>query len=545
MGNPAEKLLDELRSLLDETTIISISSDYNLENPDEFAAARQVLLTISRDVEAEEATGFNPSGIGADDVLDINPSNQDGDADAAGTVSSDVRSIGATTESSMPPSLVSSSSSKSSSNEIPGLLHLDIFDGLSDNEKEQTLAEMFVNLKPIDAKLALQKSKGDVSLAMDELLNLQWLEQTGQRPKGVDGFYVSDEDNAPSKKKKKGKKKKMKVASTKTTPSEYTPKETNNNDSEQNDHITFISDRLALSRSEVTAIYHQQNASPGATVVQILKNYIAFDAPLSDTHLLAEAQREIAKHTWVPHEYILAAFEVCATRDGAVDIVGILANYFEKPAYLKYDVSYSVVASNSEVVEAESGFANVPNLGQLPKSPVRMRSPAIELPQRTLSTPTNLQAAAAASKALADSRNHSFASASAAFKKGRSDPLFRAAGSYYAERAREQASIFRQATSVEANHLVDQTSTKDSIDLHGITVHDGVDIALDRVRRWWQGLGEERARKAKEGFTVITGRGRHSADGKSRLRINVVKALVSDGWKVEVETGSYRVTGRR
>lgn len=223
---------------MDETTILSISSDYNLEDPKEFAAARQVLLTISKDVEAEEATGFNPSGLGVDDIVDINPSNQDDDAEAAGATSSDMKSVDGftvTTESSIPPSLVSSGSSKTSTLENPGFLHVDIFDDLTDSEKEEQLIQMFVSLKPIDVKLSLQKSKGNASLAIDELLNLQWLEQTGQRPKGVDGFYVSDDDNIPNRRKKKGRKKKKvaKVTSPKHADSENTFQEASDGDTVQ------------------------------------------------------------------------------------------------------------------------------------------------------------------------------------------------------------------------------------------------------------------------------------------------------------------------
>ncbi|KAI1141594.1 hypothetical protein F5Y05DRAFT_373182 [Hypoxylon sp. FL0543] len=549
MADPSKKLTDEFGSLLDETTILSISGDYNLEDAEEFAAAREVLLTISKDIVAEEESGFNPSGLVVDDAIDINSSNQGDEVEAAtGTTSSDTKSVGsftATTESSLLRGLVSSGSLKASSYEAPGLLHVNVFDGLSDSEKENQLAEMFVSLKRLDVKLALQKSKGDASLAMDELLNLQWLEQTGQRPKGVDGFYVSDDDHAPGKKKKKGrKKKKGKVAPPKATSPKISEDASNNSKSVHTDHITLISDKLKLSPSEVADIYHRNNASPGATVVEILDNFIALNISSSDPDLQSDLEEETAKFPWIPRDYIQATLQICPTQGDATGIIRVLADHFEKPPYLKYDVSYNVVASDSEVIAGRSGVIDISRSTQLPKSSPSMQT-AIGLPLRTSNQPTNLQAAAAVSRALAESRNHSFTSAAAAFKKGRSDPLFRQAGAYYAQRAQELAASFRHARSVEANYLVDQNSTKDMIDLHGVTVQDGVSIALDRVWKWWQRLGEEQGKKARQGFTVVTGRGKHNSDGKSPLRINVFKALVADGWKIEVLTGSYLVTGRR
>lgn len=474
-----------------------------------------------------------------------------------------------TTESSVPPSLSSSGSSTTASGDTPDLVHVGIFDGLSDGEKEKNLSEMFVELKPIDIKKALEKSKGDASLAMDELLNLQWLEHTGQRPKGIDGFFV-DESHSPNKKKRRKKKgKAAKVPSLKPPGIKNITKEVSQSTTIQTgkcfhpqiklpsihmihtnttiDKIAFIADRLNLPLADVASIYNRRNNSLGATVIEILDNYISLDLPQTDPRLLSDIQQETVKFSWIPRDYIKAIFEICQLRDEALDVIEILADYFEKPAYRRYDISYSVVASDPEAAVATIDLTAASNLKHAVRPSTNLRSPTVDSPRGLSSQAANLSAASAASKAFAESRNHSFTSAAAAFKKGRSDSLFRQAGSFYAERAREQAASYRQASSVEANFLVDQQSTRDTIDLHGVTVQDGVDIALDRVRRWWDGLGEERARKVREGegLTVVTGLGRHSADGKSPLRVNVFRALLADGWKAEVQTGSYRVTGRR
>ena len=98
-----------------------------------------------------------------------------------------------------------------------------------------------------------------------------------------------------------------------------------------------------------------------------------------------------------------------------------------------------------------------------------------------------------------------------------------------------------------AETLVNQQSTATTIDLHGVTVLDGVRIAKHRVWQWWDNLGEGgRVKMAKhdEGFTVVTGVGNHSVGGVSRLRQAVGAALKNDGWKVDVLTGKFRVTGR-
>lgn len=235
---------------------------------------------------------------------------------------------------------------------------------------------------------------------------------------------------------------------------------------------------------------------------------------------------------WIPHDYFSPIFHTTTTLQAAIDVIDTLANHFKKPAYLKHNVPYSVVASDLELDSEMTLSSAKPRAGQ------RLRP-----------LPATLQEASATKATLAASTKHSFASASSAFRKGRTDPLMRQAASFFADRARSEAASHRELISMEAEFLVDQQSTGDTIDLHGVSVSDGVKIALDRVWRWWNALAPaempRRAGKAAhDGLKVVTGVGRHNVNGKSRLRINVCKALVEDGWKIEVLTGAFLVTGR-
>ncbi|KAI0450929.1 hypothetical protein F5B21DRAFT_507698 [Xylaria acuta] len=550
MENPAKILIDELCSLLDEATILSIAGDYNLQKPEEFAAARGVLLAISENVEAEEATGFNPSGFGGHDLVGISSSHDGAGSEAISAREGDLKSndgLTTTTETSHSRSVRSGSPSMASAKEIPGILHVSVLDDLTNEEKERRLAAMFVSLKPIDIKLTLQKTKGDADLAMDELLNLQWLEQTGQRPKGVDGFYVSDDDVRKAKRKGRRKTKKAsKGAISKSVDMANSSEEPSRDESLDNDNIGFISDRFALPISEATAIYQRNKFSLGAAILAILDNYISLGLESEGSYNQQRQMEEQKKRVpWIPNDYFGSIFSTTTTTQAAIDVINVLATYFEKPAYLKHDVSYSVIASDVELI------SDVPGSSSPESSWTHISSSTAAAESRTVqrlrTAPTTLQEASAAKATIAASAKHSYASASSAFKKGGSDPLMRQAGAFYAERARSEAASRREAVSAEAEFLVDRQSTRDTVDLHGVPVHDGVAIALDRVWRWWHALPEEdrgALRHRGGGLKVVTGLGRHNPDGRSRLRINVCKALVADGWRVEVLTGAYLVIGR-
>lgn len=160
-------------------------------------------------------------------------------------------------------------------------------------------------------------------------------------------------------------------------------------------------------------------------------------------------------------------------------------------------------------------------------------------PRKTYS---ELASDAAAARALT---SQSFSAANAAYRRGKSDALFRPVAGVLAERAREQLDRSRVAQSASYEALVDENSSAGHIDLHGVPVADGVRMALERTQAWWAGLGEDRARRARdEGFTVVTGLGNHSSKGVSRLRQDVGAALKRAGWRVRTETGQFVVTGK-
>lgn len=149
------------------------------------------------------------------------------------------------------------------------------------------------------------------------------------------------------------------------------------------------------------------------------------------------------------------------------------------------------------------------------------------------------------SSAARETSNQSFVAAQRAYRRGKSDALYRPVAAVYAELGREQASRARAAESVTYDALVNEQSSSVHIDLHGVPVADGVRIALERTQLWWANLGEDRAKRAREGFTVITGLGTHSVGGVSRLRQEVGAALKREGWRTRTETGQFIVTGKQ
>lgn len=394
-----EQLFEEFRDL-DQSLILAITLERNIQT--EYEDIKDILKTLAQTASCEASTSFDPSGLGMS-VEGVNG----GDEPDQSIMSESWVTENATTISDSVFSSGSSSSEDLKFCDAPDLNELD---------KIERLRLVFPNFKEHTLKFVLKQNGGDLDAAFDDLLTRQHLHETGQLPKGLDGFYEPQGSTATRKGKNKSK-----------------------------DQSSKGKAKLAL-------------------------NYAVVAATVNDDEL-----------------------------EGAKGPI--------RPS----GSAQRVTSSSTQVVTNTSS--------------VGARRPSL---QPSLNSEYGVQ--------------NLYAQASALARKG---PLGRQGAIVYTERAREEARAAAERISWASEQLVDQKSTYCSIDLHGITVIDGVRIAKDRVWRWWNNLGEHRQAKAKlEGFTVVTGVGRHSSGGVSRLRQAVGIALKNDGWKVETLTGQFYVTGR-
>ncbi|KAG7112512.1 Smr domain-containing protein like [Verticillium longisporum] len=306
--------------------------------------------------------------------------------------------------------------------------------------------------------------------------------------------------------------------------------------------ILFIAEKLDLPYDEASHAFHLQGCSRERTIIDYLDSYIQQGARATSEASRARVRELSNLYRSIPEKYIPPLIGIAGDVDQWVDeLASLLNTYFAHLGPQRLAVDYKLTPLVGAEIEAftPATASKAHNRG------ASSAMPPPPPPMAQSSQPQTYQDALHAASAHAAARSHSYTAAAASFKKGGSNPLYRQAAAYYAERGRAQAQTYAQARSVAADMLVTDNSSRKAIDLHGVEVVDGVRIARERAWAWWQGLGEYRDLEARDGFTVITGLGRHSAGGVSRMRQSVAAALIEDGWKVSVETGRFRITGRR
>ncbi|PFH56937.1 hypothetical protein XA68_15750 [Ophiocordyceps unilateralis] len=522
------RLVDSFHTLLDEALIVAIASDYDLQDPTSFNTAHSTLQRLACHVPSEEATGFNPSGIPV--LLDEGRDEAGGGSTASVSLSRPTSQTLTTDLSSAETTSSSSAAAEPLTNIMPRITS---FDDDSDESKTRLLQSMFTELSEFDVKYSLKKANGEFQSALDDLLDRQYLQSTGQQLKGIDGFF--DDGNATASKKKRRRKKKRGVSGTGAPD----PSLSSRNESvvleNGQDEIEYIAERFGIRSDEVSGIYYKSRRSSGATVVELLDQYISHGVESQDDAGRQQAGTLTRTYRHVPDKYLLTVVQVAGSiSQFADDLAALLNKHFARqPKGQKLDLDYRLTPLPREDIEGGGGILEA----------VR------ELPAKTsskLAAPKDFDRAVLMAYDHRQAKKHAVTSAAQLHRIGAANPLYRQAASVYAEQARDQAKQAQNATSAAADLLVAQHSTHCSVDLHGVPVHDGVRIALQKTQDWWDSLGEFKARRAKEqGFTVITGLGRHCAGGVSRLRQAVAAALLQDRWKIQVLTGMFLVTGRR
>lgn len=562
--DPLERLVDDFRAQLDEALIHAIALDYDLGTPAGYQAAQQTLQGLAKDAAAEEAVLFSyPDGV--NEAPSPRAFIQDGSNSASTSSRSQPASAQHTDSSHTDVSTTNAAAAAMAVNRIPSpslapgysVPRLTPFDKASEVDKIAQLREMFADLKEFDIKTAMKKAKGDFQAALDDLLHVQYLESTGQRQRGVDGFFQieDDDDEGEHGNMGKGKKKKnRKAKKNKSLKAESSrPKLSRSNSSKDHihqDEIAFLADRIDMFYDDVSTAYYNKKCSQGAAAVNILDQFIEHGISAQDEEGKARAKTLASRYRAIPEHYLLTLVQVTGTPETqyADDIADLLSRYFVKnPWTQRIDLAHRLTPLPNE--ELESGVATLSSKGGSVLSQISgTKSSKPTPPSQSVWGRATAQSSRDVNERLSDvmqSRREAESQASQLVRRGASHSLYKQAAHVYRERAHQQTAAAHELTSAAADALVDEQSAPGTCDLHGVFVQDGVRIARQRLWAWWRSLGEFPARAARdEPYIVITGLGRHSVGGVSRLRRAVVPALLEDGWRLRIGTGNFVVYGR-
>lgn len=485
---------------------------------------------------AEQFTDFDPSGSSGDAVRSSPSKQGSDDAESnAETWTTQTTVTDCTSLSSDLATLSLGGGPGSSSEESLNGGYFRDTEGFDTPTKELVLAETFPTLRPDLVAYTLKKCAGDFEKATDELLNHVYFEDERASPdeetpatKGIDAF--SEEYHVPQRGRKgKGKRRQKNTSfynhsSASGSGSDLPATPPTNRWAEGGRDVEFLSSRTKLPSKAVASLYHKNGASlPGTIIAVINKDIASHEKEEPDAALVQPAIELTAEFPNVDLEYAIALIRLTApSTANAHELAKALTMYPRTPT-------------------SRGGVAVIPRY-----APVNLSEASTPDSQRLSSLPPAAIVPTAAS--LTAARNVAFTQASSAYRKGKSNPLMKAAAGYYSQVGRDYNANLQAMNESDADALVASQSTPTLLDLHGVSVHNATRIAKAKTQAWWDGLGEQRIpgggrRGVGEGYTIVTGLGRHSEGGRAKLGPAVVRALVREGWKVEVGSGELAVMG--
>lgn len=517
--------------MLDESLIVAIANDHRLTDKTEYESAQNILKDLAKDVPAEEATGFNPSGF-----LEVEDSSQDTKEESGK----------ASTALTMPRSLTNAGDSSSAGqaalepDQSWSIPQLTSFNNDTEEGKLQQLTAMFCDLKPYDIKYALTKNNGDFQPALDDLLNLQYLQATGQQSKGIDGFFTGDDETSHKPKRKKKGKGKGAGHVSKTGNLDENMLGEYFNEAKDQSNISYLAERFNLTIDEVAMVFYDQDGSMSGCAIELLDRRLTNDNTSEQADSSAISTTTLAKkYRHIPEKYLQCIILSTSGIEQFSDDLASLVNkeFMRRAKNNKLDISARLTPLPFDDIEGSSATSVSSSASNSRRALPILTSPA--------PTTSDLTQALQQTAAHHWQRREASTAAANMYRKGASNPLFRQAAVVYSERANDYSRAAHQATSTAADLLVNQQSRGNEVDLHGVYVQDGTRIARQKALNWWTNLGDSKAQKAKQiPLVIVTGVGKHSAGGVSPLRRAVAAALLQDGWKVEIGTGKFTIYGR-
>ncbi|KAI1004823.1 hypothetical protein K3495_g3397 [Podosphaera aphanis] len=523
---PLTRLFNQYKSTLESTTVLAVVSDYDLTDPAQLEAARNTLDFVKESVSCHNKGSDHCSLKLARSLTDEHRNNTRDNLSARSgrRRSTDDDCPFPSTEPNNVDPAISDFSLDDVTMQDKSLSEGDAnaYDGLDEEAKVRLLIEMFPALKSYDIIHAINKCDGNVSLAIDELITLSFLEESGDRYRSIDGF--AGRANSPRQKRKKGKRinAKRDINSTEAITPSLTQDQSSWEVGQQN--IEFLAEKVRLPKSQVAALFYKCGASLSETISHLTKEHLRVDIRSKDEPTIQAEAHKLSKD--FPMINLEQLETLCQITYPDVSNARVLAK----------SLAPNPILESLHGVQLTIHYAP-PNIN----SETMLLRPKLDNVQST--KPLESKIAVDRVADLREARNTAFAKATAAYRRGKSDHLMGAAATYYAEQGHDYSSRMKKAQSEAADSLVASQSSPTHLDLHGVNVKDAVRITRERVTSWWHELGESRTTNLRHEYKVITGTGTHSEGGKSKIGPAVAKMLIREGWKVEMGTGFLVVTG--
>lgn len=416
----------------------------------------------------------------------------------------------------------------------PSSLSSDDADTIGDNENLRFLKLSFPKQSLTTLTFVLAKSHEDVLKAVDELLNHELLDEEkqlngivdGAEAGAVDDFFAHAGTTQHHKRKRKSQKKQRGIlqkneldptlaSSSKPMTSRW---------DQIGSEVDWMVRVLSLPKPTVQSAYHQHNSSLPNTLNALLEDNRWEDCKANPDHD-DNYTRLIRSYPGLGSIKITDILN--ATKDQlplSIEIANVLAAWRPTIGTITSSLQKTSLSSPSK----STSHAQVDHSSSLFSIDDNM-------------TADQCRAMAAE---FAGKRDAAFRQAATAYQRSKSDGLMGGTAMYYSELGRD-FDLKMRTYKLKAAQLsaVQRSGNASDLDLHGVSVHEGLVIVKEGVTNWYAKSKMLETGDMASPLRIVTGLGRHSVGGEAKLLPAVRKYLDRDGWRYEASGGVILVVG--
>ncbi|KAJ5089898.1 hypothetical protein N7532_008582 [Penicillium argentinense] len=525
---------------LDSALFAALISDFTLGKPEDVNALRATLDCLKESAQLQENDPFDPSGTANEHTIDgVNLGGVFSDSGTSvlggGTLHTSTDATTTSLRSQLSPGEDEANPNIAYTVRADGRLELT---STTIDDSVSLLAAMFPSVSRLEILQCLKKSNNDIDRSMDVLLNLTFFNESQAAgedsqifvPKGIDGFQADNTDIGRQKgrKQKRNKKQKAVLSATSSPEGVSTPNKWETGKADIEFLCSCIPD---ITREKIASTYHAKGASLRATVKALA---------LADLPEIVEVDKDPAMMEHVTE--LLSVYPTIpkSTLVGLLRLTGNMVTPANELAAVL--LRQPTQAEVSELIKFTAAPLNLENDNENSYS-----RPSHQYKESSFRNHEYEDMRASANAYFAASSAAHMQAAQAA-RRSKSNHLYGGASAYYRQVGQEQRERAMNQLAAASDRLVDRQSSACDLDLHGVTVENAKRIVRERVAAWWDSLGDTKYIRGggidvHGGYKIITGIGRHSQDGTSRLGPAVGKMLISEGWRVRITPGSLIVLG--
>ncbi|EMR08212.1 hypothetical protein PNEG_03381 [Pneumocystis murina B123] len=294
-------------------------------------------------------------------------------------------------------------------------------------------------------------------------------------------------------------------------------------------NIEWLADIFNIPKKQAASIYHQSSVSLSKSVYNLLSSDYMIqrinESLVMLQHDYKSNLKQLKKQFPSLEEHMYSRILLSVEND-LPKAISVVKTIQQSPIYIKdQNQTHHFNTSSSE----RHNHINDDYKSKLDNSSDDM-----------IHTDYNLEECKANLSTFIFNRNHAFKEAAKAYRKAKTQGLYRDIVTYYSKKAQEYNSKVKLWNMRAKMCMIQNSLPSYLIDLHGLTIAEAIPLVKKAVAQWWS-HEQKLQTDIPTPLEIITGAGLHSKNKLPKIKPSILQLLNKEGWLIEEKPGKIIV----